>query len=116
MIGDRRGGNRDHSFARILINIEGKVGYIADVSDQGFKGLFPDPFRPKQGNSYDVCVSFEELGLSTFVIHAVLRWSRLSCGALEVGFELGDGAVREEDSQQFSKIREYYSLSHHPRT
>lgn len=109
MIGDRRGGNRDHSFARILITVEGRVGYIADVSDNGFKGLFPEPFRAETGSCFNVCVSFEELGLSSFVIRAVLRWSKLSHGALEVGFELGDGSVDETDKWQFSKIRDYYS-------
>lgn len=112
MIGDRRDRQRDHSFARILVIIEGRLGYIADVSDNGFKGLFPEPFEAEIGKSCNVYVSFEELGLSTFEIRATIRWSRISSGALEVGFELGESEKSEKDAWKFLKIRDYYANDH----
>ncbi len=109
MSDERRETGRDRSFARILIRVEGRVGYIADVSDFGFKGLFPEPFLEPLGSRLVVGVSFEELGLAAFELSTVLRWSRLAQGAGEVGFELVQGSSSEDDLVKFRKIRDYYS-------
>jgi len=111
MTSDRRDSSRDRSFARILISVEGRVGYVADVSDSGFKGLFPEPFSIEPGRTFSVGVSFAELGLSVFVIEATARWVRLSGGAQEVGFELREMAAAACDEAKFAIIRDYYSNS-----
>jgi hypothetical protein len=112
MSSDRRGFGRDHSFARIMINVEGRVGYVADVSDKGFKGLFPEPFNLDLGRAFVVGVSFEELGLKAFDIRAVARWMRLESGSQEVGFELLGLEMDEEERKKFNKIRIYYADGH----
>jgi hypothetical protein len=108
---ERRDSSRDRSFARILIRLEGRVGYVADVSDNGFKGLFPEPFAIEPGKTFSVGVSFAELGLSAFELEATVRWVRLSAGAQEVGFELGEMAEAARDESKFAIIRDYYSNS-----
>jgi hypothetical protein len=109
---ERRDSLRDHSFARILINVEGRVGYVADVSDRGFKGLFPEPFPLELGRNFTIGVSFEELGLAAFEIEATARWTRLASGSQEVGFELQAWELPQADAEKFNKIREYYSNGH----
>ena len=106
---ERRDSSRDRSFARILVSVEGRVGYVADVSDSGFKGLFPGPFDIELGRSFAVGISFAELGLSAFEIEATARWSRLSGGAQEIGFELRGVGSSLSDEGKFAVIREYYS-------
>ena len=109
MMQERRDSSRDRSFARILIRVEGRVGYVADVSDNGFKGLFPEPFAIEPGKTFSVGVSFAELGLSAFELEATARWVRLSGGAQEVGFEIRDVAEAIFDADKFAAIRDYYS-------
>jgi hypothetical protein len=109
MKSERRVDRRNRSFARILISVEGRFGYIADVSEGGFKGLFPEPFGLEIGSILPICVSFEEMGLGFFSLKASVRWLRLAGGALEVGFELfhaDDAAL-----SSFERIRDYYSRS-----
>lgn len=109
MSNDRRDSSRDRSFARILVSVKGRVGYVADVSDNGFKGLFPEPFDIELGRTIAVGISFAELGLSAFELVATARWSRLSGGAQEVGFELRDAGSPLSDEGKFAIIRDYYS-------
>jgi hypothetical protein len=109
---ERRNYERDHSFARILIEIEGKVGYVADVSDFGFKGLFPEPFGGRVGREYLVGIAFDELGLAAFNIRAILRWDRVTQGAGEVGFELVEKETGLGELENFKTIREYYAKAH----
>lgn len=109
MSDERRDSSRDRSFARIFVSVEGRVGYVADVSDSGFKGLFVEPFEPELGRDLLVGVSFAELGLSAFVIEATARWSRISQGAMEVGFEIRSTSPSSEEAGKFAIIRDYYS-------
>jgi hypothetical protein len=109
MTGERRDSSRDRSFARILISVAGRVGYVADVSDNGFKGLFPEPFAIEPGKTFTVGVSFAELGLAAFELEATARWVRLSGGAQVVGFEIRDMAAAFCDAGKFAVIRDYYS-------
>jgi len=109
MMQERRDSSRDRSFARILISVKGRVGYVADVSDNGFKGLFPEPFAMEPGKTFSVGVSFSELGLSAFNLEATVRWVRLSGGAQEVGFELREMEAAVYDEGKFAIIRDYYS-------
>lgn len=111
MTRERRDSSRDRSFARILISVAGRVGYVADVSDNGFKGLFPEPFVIEPGKTFVLGVSFSELGLSAFELEATVRWVRLSGGAQEVGFELRNMAMALCDESKFAIIRDYYSNS-----
>ena len=111
MTSDRRDSSRDRRFARILISVEGRVGYVADISDNGFKGLFPEPFAMEPGRTFTVGVSFAELGLSAFELEATARWVRLSGGAQEVGFEIRDMTAAIFDADKFAIIRDYYSNS-----
>ena len=106
---ERRVDRRCRSFARILISVEGRFGYIADVSEGGFKGLFPEPFGLEIGSLLPIGVSFEELGVDFFSLKAAVRWVHLAAGALEVGFEL---LPADEDAlSSFERIRDYYSRS-----
>ena len=109
MTRERRDSSRDRSFARILISVEGRVGYVADVSDNGFKGLFPEPFGIEPGKTFSVGVSFAELGLSAFELEATVRWVRLSEGAQEVGFELREMTTAAGGEGEFAILRDYYS-------
>lgn len=109
MKSERRIERRSRSFARILISVEGRFGYIADVSEGGFKGLFPEPFALEIGSLLPISVSFEEMGLGSFGLKASVRWLRLVGGALEVGFELSH--ADDEALSSFERIRDYYSRS-----
>jgi hypothetical protein len=116
MKAERRIDTRNRSFARILLVVAGRVGYVADVSEHGFKGLFPDPFEAVLGGVFSVTVSFEELGLPVFEIQAVVRWTKLSSGSLEVGFNLVEGSSTVEDIDKFEQIRKYYAIGNNPST
>lgn len=105
---DRRVLPRERSFARILITLNGKAGYIADISPGGYRGLFPEPLLLEPGRVYEVEASFEELGLAAFSLPSVLRWTRGSEGAFEAGFELG-AEVGRAGMEAFGRIRAYYA-------
>jgi len=108
MNGERREGMRAKSFARILITIEDSAGYVADVSPNGFRGLFPNFFDIEKNMLLEINVSFEELGVGPFSVFAKARWTKFSDGAFEVGFELMPACGRAE-LLLFERIRYYYS-------
>ncbi len=116
MSDNRRFASRERSFARILVSVEGKLGYIADVSEGGFKALFTEAFSLDLGRTFTVSVSFDEIGLPLFEVSALSRWCRISGGCLEVGFELARGSAGPEALASFGKIRAYYAEVDPPST
>lgn len=113
---NRRIGNRDRSFARILVRLDGRLGYIADVSDGGFKALFTEAFSIDLGKTFKVSVSFEEIGLSVFEVNVLSRWCRIEGACLEVGFEVVRQGAGTEALADFEKIRAYYAKVEPPST
>lgn len=116
MSDNRRFANRERSFARILVSVEGRLGYIADVSEGGFKALFTEAFSLDLGRPFTVTISFEEIGLSFFELKALSRWCRISGGCLEVGFELTGDQADSGAIAGFEKIRGYYAEAESPST
>jgi hypothetical protein len=104
---DRRIQDRRRSFARVLISVEGRVGYVADISEGGIRGLFAEPFATVPGQDYRLEVSFEELGIDSFSLEVAVRWWRIEEGALLVGFELLDSCPRN-DAVNYELLRKYY--------
>lgn len=111
MSGERREGGRDRSFARILVSVEGRAGYVADVSGGGFRAIFAGGFSPPLGLPLRVEISFEELGLGIFPLTALARWCKPVEGGAEAGFELAPGAREGPEAGLFERLRSYYDKS-----
>ncbi|MBL8967511.1 MAG: PilZ domain-containing protein [Spirochaetaceae bacterium] len=107
MSDERRGDCRDRSFARVLLRFRGRIGYVADVSGGGFRGLFPEDFELEAGGPIELELGFEELGIDIFSLSALVKWIRRDEGALEAGFELASAEPRS--LELFNRIRTYYS-------
>ncbi len=106
---ERRAASRDRSFARVLVSVEGVVGFIADVSERGFRGIFPERFELASGRLLSVEISFEEIGIDIFTLDACVRWVLPVEGGVEAGFELASLPVTERSA--FNRIREYYAVA-----
>lgn len=111
MSGERRQDARDRSFARILVRVEGRAGYVADVSENGFRAIFAGDFSPALDSPLRVEISFEELGLGIFPLPALARWSKAVEGGAEAGFELAPEAREGPEAGLFERLRSYYDKS-----
>ena len=85
---ERRVHVRRRSFARVLIEIEGRLGYVADMGPSGFRGLFLDGSTLLPGSRLRIMMAFDELGIAPFELEVLVRWSAYDVGAVEAGFEL----------------------------
>lgn len=108
MSAERRSQRRHRSFARVLIVVEGRAGYVADMSVSGFRGLFLDGPTFVPGSTLRLKMAFEELGIVPFDLEVLVRWSAYDLGAVEAGFELADelDAAAQRD---FDAIGDYYA-------
>jgi hypothetical protein len=107
---ERRSVKRSRSFARVLLVLEGRMGYVADMGGHGFRGLFLDGQALVPGSVRELEMAFSEIEIAPFPIEVLVRWSRIEDGAVEAGFELTD-RVSEAGLVDFDAIGVYYSES-----
>lgn len=105
---ERRSAKRDRSFAHVLLRCQGRLGYVADLSEGGFRGLFPEVFELPERSEAEVEMTFAELNLGPFRLQTLIRWSRVIEGSLEAGFQVL-GALDSRALDFFERIRVYYA-------
>jgi hypothetical protein len=105
---ERREHNRSLSFARVLILIDGRVGYVADMSPGGFRGLFLDGSTFIPGSRLKLKMAFSEKDIDPFDLEVLVRWSDFDVGAVEAGFELC-AEPSGEAQRDFDAIEAYYT-------
>jgi len=113
MAKERRSFDRNRSFARVLVSHEGRLGYVADMGDRGFRVLFLAGATLVPGGRVTLLMAFSEMGVEAFELEVLVRWSAWDLGALGAGFELcsdlGEAALRS-----FEAIRGYYAVHDGP--
>jgi hypothetical protein len=107
---ERRACRRSRSFAQVLIVLEGRMGYVADMSERGFRGLFLDGQALIPGSIRELEMAFSEIEIAPFPLEVLVRWSRIEEGSVEAGLELTD-RVSEAGLVDFEAIGVYYSES-----
>ena len=105
---ERREHTRNLSFARVLIVIDGRVGYVADMSSGGFRGLFLDGSTFIPGTRLRLKMAFSEKGIDPFDLEVLVRWSDFDVGAVEAGFELCAEPTASAQ-RDFDAIGAYYT-------
>jgi hypothetical protein len=105
---ERRGFERNRSFARVLVSHEGRMGYVADMGERGFRVVFLSGATLVPGGRVRLLLAFSELGIEPFELDVVVRWCAWDLGALGAGFELCS-EPEADAGRSFEAIGRYYA-------
>lgn len=100
---DKRRQSRDPSFARVILEHSGCIGYVADVSDDGFRVRSVEGWSGEVTASDSAGISFAEESIAFFRLPVTVCWYRQEASSIVLGCRIEPGADPSA-SQQYQRI------------
>ncbi len=106
----RRTGARDQCFAKIILKNTKTIGYLADISETGFKVRIMERLDREASENETVGIQFDECSIGYFQLNAKRCWRRDEEKSTLLGFEI-ETFETVEGKASYESIRKQYGES-----
>ena len=105
---ERRRETRFTTYAKVVELQKKRIGYLHDINKSGFKIGFLEETNFKQGEDIEVVIiPEEELNLSFFKAHVIIKWEENDEVFFNVGCEISK--ISDDDKKNFNKLELYFN-------
>jgi len=106
----RRASTRNQCFAKTMLKNTKTIGYLADISETGFKVRIMEALNREAVKQEIVGIQFDECGVPYFQVHTKLCWRRDEEKSTLLGFEI-ESFETADGKAGYESIRKQYGES-----